>query len=112
MSDYIPDEGDIVWLDFDPQTGHEQSGNRPALVLSIKAYNEKQGLMLCCPMTTKIKGHPWEVHIASSTGSAVLSDQIKSLDWRQSNAQFKGKATNEELVRVRKLAKALIGKTV
>ena len=112
MSAYIPDEGDIVWLDFDPQTGHEQAGNRPALVLSIQAYNEKQGLMLCCPMTKKIKGHPWEVSIAGAAGSVVLSDQIKSLDWRQRNAQFKGRATNEELVRVRKLAKALIGKTL
>ena len=71
--DYIPDAGDIVWMDFDPQAGHEQAGHRPALVLSPAVYNGRIGLLLCCPMTTKIKGYPFEVR--NGEGSAVLADQ-------------------------------------
>ncbi|HDL6962033.1 TPA: endoribonuclease MazF [Yersinia enterocolitica] len=106
---YIPESGDIVWLDFDPQAGHEQAGHRPALVLSPAIYNEKVGLMLCCPMTTQIKGYPFEVIIAGAKPSAVLSDQIKSLDWRKRNATRKGRVSAMELAEVRAKAKALIG---
>lgn len=106
---YIPESGDIVWLDFDPQAGHEQAGHRPALVLSPAIYNEKVGLMLCCPMTTQIKGYPFEVIIAGAKPSAVLSDQIKSLDWRKRNATRKGCVSAMELAEVRAKAKALIG---
>jgi mRNA interferase MazF len=77
---YVPDTGDIVWLQFDPQAGHEQAGHRPALVLSPAAYNGKTGLMLCCPMTTQIKGYPFEVLVAGAKPSAVLADQVKSVD--------------------------------
>ncbi|HHL2561135.1 TPA: endoribonuclease MazF [Yersinia enterocolitica] len=106
---YIPESGDIVWLDFDPQAGHEQAGHRPALVLSPAIYNEKVGLMLCCPMTTQIKGYPFEVIIAGAKQSAVLSDQIKSLDWRKRNATRKGRVSAMELAEVRAKSKALIG---
>ncbi|WP_411752365.1 endoribonuclease MazF [Serratia sp. (in: enterobacteria)] len=106
---YIPEPGDIVWLDFDPQAGHEQAGHRPAVVLSPAIYNGKTGLMLCCPMTTKIKGYPFEVLIAGTKESAVLSDQVKSLDWRIRNAVKKGKVTSMELSKVRANAKALVG---
>ncbi|MDO8280669.1 MAG: type II toxin-antitoxin system PemK/MazF family toxin, partial [Burkholderiaceae bacterium] len=58
---YVPDSGDIVWLEFDPQAGHEQAGHRPALVISPASYNRKAGLMVCCPLSTRIKGHPFEV---------------------------------------------------
>ncbi|HEN3637303.1 TPA: endoribonuclease MazF [Yersinia enterocolitica] len=109
MKTYVPDAGDIVWLDFDPQAGHEQAGHRPALVLSPAVYNEKVGLMLCCPMTTQIKGYPFEVLIAGTRPSAVLSDQIKSLDWRKRNATRKGRVTTLELAEVRAKSKALIG---
>lgn len=109
MKTYVPDAGDIVWLDFDPQVGHEQAGHRPALVLSPAVYNEKVGLMLCCPMTTQIKGYPFEVLIAGTRPSAVLSDQIKSLDWRKRNATRKGRVTALELSEVRAKSKALIG---
>jgi mRNA interferase MazF len=109
MKTYVPDAGDIVWLDFDPQAGHEQAGHRPALVLSPAVYNEKVGLMLCCPMTTQIKGYPFEVLIAGTRPSAVLSDQIKSLDWRKRNATKKGRVTALELSEVRAKSKALIG---
>jgi len=109
---YVPDAGDVVWLHFDPQAGHEQAGHRPALVISPAAYNGKTGLMLCCPMTTQIKGYPFEVVIDGDRPSAVLSDQIKSLDWVVRNATRKGSVSRDELNEVRKKASALIGKEV
>lgn len=107
---YVPDAGDIVWLHFDPQAGHEQAGHRPALVLSPSGYNGKTGLMLCCPMTTQIKGYPFEVLIEGDRPSAVLADQVKSLDWVVRKASLKGKITIGELAEVRAKAVALIGK--
>lgn len=80
VSRYVPEAGDIVWLHFDPQSGHKQAGHRPALVLSEAAYNGKTSLMLCCPMTTQIKGYPFEVHISGASASVALADQVKSLD--------------------------------
>ncbi|MFP1771068.1 endoribonuclease MazF [Lonsdalea quercina] len=106
-NNYIPDAGDIVWLDFDPQSGHEQAGHRPALVLTPEIYNEKVGLMLCCPMTTKIKGYPFEVK--NGANSAVLADQVKSLDWYARGAVKKGKVTASVLADVRAKIKVLIG---
>lgn len=105
----IPDAGDIIWLDFDPQSGHEQAGYRSALVLSPAAYNGRIGLMLCCPITTKIKGYPFEVLIAGNPPSVVLSDRLKSLDWRHRNALKKGQVSAAELVEVRSKAKVLMG---
>ncbi|EOC8668020.1 endoribonuclease MazF [Enterobacter sp. EC_62] len=104
---YIPDAGDIVWINFDPQAGHEQAGHRPALVLSPAIYNGKIGLMLCCPMTTKIKGYPFEV--SNGEGSAVLADQVKNLDWRERGAVRKGKVPPTVLAEVRAKLKVLIG---
>jgi mRNA interferase MazF len=87
---YVPDSGDIVWLEFDPQAGHEQAGHRPALVISPASYNDKTSLMVCCPLTTKIKGHPFEVLTdVGGVAGAVLSDQVKSLDWRARKAKKK-----------------------
>ena len=86
---YVPDRGDVVWLEFNPQAGHEQSGRRPALVISPRAYNEKVGLALFCPITSQVKGYPFEVVLPQGlkvTG-AILSDQIKSLDWRAREAK-------------------------
>ena len=95
---FVPERGDLVWLDFDPQTGHEQSGKRPALVISPKDYNEKVGLGLFCPITSKEKGYPFETRIESSKiKGVVLSDQIKSLDWKARNAEFAGKANSNEI---------------
>lgn len=110
MTLYVPDAGDIVWLHFDPQAGHEQAGHRPALVLSPASYNGRTGLMLCCPMTTQLKGYPFEVVIAGTKPSAVLSDQVKSVDWKARKATRKGKLTAAELSEVRRRALALIGK--
>ena len=92
---YVPDRGDIVWLQFNPQAGHEQAGHRPALVLSPASYNRRSGLMLCCPMTSQRKGYPFEVVIAMDTdrSSVVLADQVKSLDWKVRKAVKKGSAS-------------------
>jgi mRNA interferase MazF len=106
---YVPDCGDLVWLAFDPQAGHEQAGHRPALVLSPALYNGKTGLMVCCPMTTKIKGYPFEV-VTSMEGvdCAVLSDQVKSLDWKIRKAKKKAVASAEVMQHVRAKIKALL----
>jgi len=87
---YIPEKGDIVWIEMNPQAGHEQAGKRPAIVLSPKAYNEKVGLALFCPITTQIKGYPFEVIIPKGyrISGAILSDQIKSLDWKARKVSF------------------------
>jgi mRNA interferase MazF len=106
---FLPDAGDVVWLEFDPQVGHEQAGHRPAVVLSAANYNGKTGHMVCCPLTTRIKLYPFEVLLASQSGSAVLSDQVKNLDWRARRAARKGKVTDLELRQVRAKLRALIG---
>jgi len=87
---YVPDRGDVVWLVFDPQAGHEQMGRRPALVLSPKAYNAKTNLALFCPITSHTKGYPFEVVLPSGgkIAGVVLSDQIKSLDWKVRRASL------------------------
>ena len=87
---YSPDRGDAVWLNFSPKAGHEQSGRRPAVVVSPKSYNRKIGLGLFCPITSQIKGYPFEVLIPAgmSISGVVLSDQVKSLDWKVRDAQF------------------------
>lgn len=87
---YVPDRGDVVWLDFDPQTGHEQSGRRPALVLSPRLYNRPSGLALLCPITSKSKGYPYEVPVPKGLGvrGVILTDQVKNLDWKKRQADF------------------------
>jgi mRNA interferase MazF len=106
---YVPESGDVVWLAFDPQAGHEQAGHRPALVISPASYNAKTGLMVCCPMTTKVKGHPFEVVFETAgTPSAVLSDQVKSLDWKIRKAKKKAVAPATVMTHVRAKIKALL----
>jgi len=108
-NNYIPERGDIVWLDFTPQTGHEQQGKRPAVVISPKAYNKKAGLALFCPITSKQKGYPFEVKIdAGIINGVALSDQIKSLDWQQRGAEFIVRATDEEINEIVKKINVLI----
>ena len=86
----VPDRGDAVWIQFNPQAGHEPAGRRPALVLSPAAYNGKVGLAILCPITTQAKGYPFEVEITGTTSvhGVVLSDQVKSLDWRARHAEI------------------------
>ncbi len=87
---HVPDTGDILWLAFTPQAGHEQAGHRPALVLSPRVYNQKSGLALVCPITSRQKGYPFEVVLParSAVTGVVLADQVKSLDWRARGARF------------------------
>jgi mRNA interferase MazF len=95
---YIPDRGDIVWLNFNPQTGHEQKGKRPAIVISPEGYNGKVKLGLFCPITSQEKGYPFEVKIRNEKiNGVVLSDQIKSLDWTKRDIEYIIKATKEEI---------------
>lgn len=107
---YVPDRGDIVWLNFDPQAGHEQAGKRPAFVLSPASYNRKVGLALFCPITNRIKGYPFEVNLPDGlpiTGT-ILSDQIKSLDWQARNASFVCTLPNSTVQQVLAKATALL----
>jgi mRNA interferase MazF len=87
---YVPRRGDLVWLSFDPQAGHEQAGRRPAFVLSPEPYNRKTGLFLACPVTSKVKGYPFEVPLPAGleVAGVILADQIKSLDWKARRAEF------------------------
>jgi mRNA interferase MazF len=86
---YVPERGDLVWLTFNPQAGHEQSGRRPAVVLSPRTYNGKVGLGLFCPITSQVKGYPFEVILPDglSISGAILADKVKSLDWRARQAE-------------------------
>ncbi len=106
---YVPDAGDVVWLQFDPQAGHEQAGHGPAVVLSPSAFNGRAGMIVCCPTTTRIKGYPFEVPIAGRPLSVVLADQVKSQDWRARRAVRKGRVSAAELAEVRAKLRALIG---
>ena len=106
---YVPDAGDVVWLAFDLQAGHEQAGHRPALIISPASYNSKVGLMVCCPMSTKIKGHPFEVVTqVDGVDCAVLSDQVKSLDWKVRAAKKKAVVSVDVMLHVKAKIKALL----
>ena len=105
----VPDAGDIVWTEFSPQAGHEHSGRRPALVLSPAGYNGKTGMLVCCPMTTQLKGYPFEVVVTQVPPSVVLADQLKSLDWRARRAVRKGHVPAPVLEEARAKIRALIG---
>ncbi len=109
--DWSPDQGDIVYLDFDPQSGHEQAGRRPALVLSPRAYNATANLALCCPLTTRVKGWPFEVDAETDLAGAkgvVLADQIKALDWRSRNADLAARAPKKVVAEVLAKLKVLL----
>ena len=106
---YVPAKGDLVWLDFDPQAGHEQKGRRPALIISQGAYNEKVGLAILCPVTSKENGYPFEVKLTGKTiVGCVLSDQVKTLDWKVRNIEFIEKADNEVTDRVIELLELIL----
>lgn len=99
---YVPARGDIVWITFNPQAGHEQAGRRPALVVSPTSYNGKVGLAVFCPITSQVKGYPFEVAIPSGlkVAGVVLSDQVKSLDWRVRKVAFICKLPQDTIVEV------------
>lgn len=106
---YVPERGDAIWINFNPQAGHEQAGRRSAIVLSPQKYNAKVGLCLLCPITNQVKGYPFEVSIPADSGvtGVVLSDQAKSLDWRVRDTEFIVRlpdfVTNEVLKKLKSL---------
>ncbi len=108
---YVPARGDIVWLQFDPQAGGQQAGHRPALVISPQAYNGRVGLAVFCPLTTSVKGYPFEVVLPAGgkAEGAVLADQVKSLDWRSRQARKFDEVTDETLGVVLGMIATLVG---
>ena len=109
MPSFVPKRGDIVWLQFNPQSGHEQTGHRPALVLSPREYNRRVGLALLCPITSKVKGYPFEVAVnVKSIKGVILSDQVKSLDWQARKAKLIARVSEDILAEVMAKLHALI----
>ena len=109
--EYVPGRGDIVWMSFNPQVGHEQAGRRPALIVSPRSYNEATNLALCCPITSQVKGYPFEVELPANgpvTG-VVLADQIKSLDWKARRARFERRSTSQVINEVIGKVSTLLG---
>ena len=108
---YVPDRGDIVWLNFTPQAGHEQRGKRPALILSPKIYNEKTSLCIALPITSKIKGYPFEITLPKNlpVEGVILSDQVKSLDFSVRDISFICKVPSSVFESVQKNVVALVG---
>ncbi|MEO7634909.1 MAG: endoribonuclease MazF [Sphingomicrobium sp.] len=108
MSDWVPDRGEIIWINFDPQAGREQGGHRPALVLSSRDYNGKVGLLVCVPLTTRIKDYAFEVPIAGEPSAVALADHVKSIDWRARKARKKAFASETELATVQARVRRLL----
>jgi mRNA interferase MazF len=108
---YSPERGDLVWIDFDPQAGHEQAGRRPALVISPRVYNARVGLVLLCPITSRVKGYPFEVVLpeGASLSGVVLADQVRSVDWRARKLVFADRAPSSVLNEVLAKLEPLIG---
>ncbi|MCF8112105.1 MAG: endoribonuclease MazF [Desulfobacteraceae bacterium] len=110
MKNYVPQRGDVVWINMHPQAGHEQAGRRPAIVLSPRSYNAKVGLALFCPVTNQTKGYPFEVIIPSGlkiTG-AILSDQVKSLDWKIRHTEYYSKVPETVVLEIFKKLSTLL----
>ncbi len=107
---YIPERGDAVWIDFNPQAGHEQAGRRPALVLSPSSYNKKVSLAIFCPITNQVKGYPFEVAIpkGEKVSGVILSDQVKSLDWQKRNVDLIARLPDETVSKVIRKLKTLL----
>ena len=108
---YVPDAGDLVWITFDPQAGHEQRGRRPALILSPRAYNAKARLAIACPITSHAKGYPFEVPLPEGgrIAGVILADHVKNLDWDARKVVFEAKAPAETVTDVRERLRVLLG---
>ncbi len=108
---YVPDAGDVVWLDFDPGAGREQAGRRPAVVLTPRTYNQAANLAIMCPVTRQAKGYPFEVALApsgSGLDGVILVDHLKSVDWQARHAEYEGKAESDVMVTVRERLRVLL----
>lgn len=107
---YIPDRGDVVWVDFNPTRGHEQQGRRPAVVISPKNYNNKSGLALLCPVTSVRKGYPFEILVyIEHTESVILVDQVRSLDWKERRVEKINSISEAMVIEVQKYLRKLVG---
>jgi mRNA interferase MazF len=108
---YVPDAGDLVWLTFDPQAGHEHRGRRPALILSPRVYNSRARLAIACPITSHVKGYPFEVPLPAGGEivGVILADHVKNIDWQARRVVFEGKAPSEILTDVRERLRVLLG---
>lgn len=108
---YVPDAGDLVWLTFDPQAGHEQRGRRTALILSPRTYNAKAHLAIACPITSHVKGYPFEVALPrdGAVTGVVLADHVKNLDWNARRVEFAATAPVDVLTDVRERLRVLLG---
>jgi mRNA interferase MazF len=113
LETYIPEPGDFIFLDFQPQAGHEQAGRRPALVISPRIFNERTGFAIVCPVTNTIRGWPFEAPVSgkATISGVVLADQVRSLDWRARNARFHSKAPRDTFTRTLGLVKSIIDTT-
>ena len=106
---YVPNRGDVVWLDFNPVRGHEQGGRRPALIISSESYNAKSGLALVCPITSQIKGYPFEVAFKTkAVHGVILADQIRGIDWAQRDAEKIGVVSETVITEVQEYVKKLV----
>lgn len=107
---YVPERGDAVWLDFNPQAGHEQAGRRPAVISSPSAYNQRVKLALSCPITSRVKGYPFEVLIPKGNGvtGVILADQVKNLDWQVRRAELITRLPDEVVDEVLRKLKTLL----
>jgi mRNA interferase MazF len=108
---YAPESGDLVWLTFDPQAGREQAGRRSALVRSPRTYNAKSGLALVCPITSQVKGYPFEVAVPAAHGATgvILADHVKRVDWKARRAEKVGRCSTEAIDEVRSRLAPLLG---
>ena len=106
MSDYVPGEGDIVWIQFSPTVGREQAGHRPAVVLTKAAYNGRTGMLFCVPLTSRIKNYPFEVSVGSGV---ALVDHSRAVDWKDRGLTHKGAATASEMQAIRTKLHKLVG---
>jgi mRNA interferase MazF len=111
VSPYVPDSGDLVWLDFDPQAGHEQAGFRPAVILSSKYFNLKSSLAFACPISSKVKGYQFQVVLPPGlpVRGVVLCEHMRSLDWRVRNASYLGRMPDDVLLQVRGVVRTISG---
>ena len=106
---FVPDVGDILWMSLSPTVGHEQSGHRPVFTLSPAEYNAKRGLLICCPITSRVGGYPFEVGLETgAVRGVVIADQLTSVDWKARGARLAGKASAEVTLEVRAKLKALL----
>jgi len=110
MAAYVPHRGDVVWINFDPQAGHEQGGRRPGIVLSPRSYNKPSGLALFCPVTSRAKKYPFEVPLPvdAPVAGVVLVDQLRNLDWRARQISFIGVLDEDTLVELMEKLRPLV----